>query len=253
MHTGYARIEARKSCLPYSLFHRLRFPLSKGLPYIDEVHPILDAPADAHQLSYEGYVPPRGHLAKIIGDQLGVNVTDVKPDCILDQNLVEHYRTVLQSFPKPHVVILRRASRWTPNKDWPHANWNTVAEEIGRLGTAIEIGGEVGDRANANSYLDLRATTSVDQLAALISVADLYIGPVSGPLHIAAAVATPAVVVYGGYEHPIGQQGYKQINLYSALPCAPCWRTSECPYSRKCLSMIEPSQVLQAARQLLPL
>jgi ADP-heptose:LPS heptosyltransferase len=238
-------------------------PLLRGLPYIDEVHPTADAPPQVRQLGYEGYTPPRGHLAKIIGDQLGVEVTDVKPDCIVDQDLVESYRALLQTFPKPHVVILRRASLWTPNKDWPDEYWNVVAEKVSRLGTAIEIGSATGQVPVAyGSYLDLRTQTTVRQLAAIIAAADLYIGPVSGPMHIAAATGTPAVVIYGGYENPIGYAGYErlagserltQIGLYSALPCAPCWRTDECPYSRKCLTMIEPSEVLEAARKLLTL
>jgi ADP-heptose:LPS heptosyltransferase len=200
-------------------------------------------------------------LAKIIGDQLGVNVTDVRPDCVVKQDLVESYRSLLQAFPKPHVVMLRRASRWTPNKDWPDEYWNIVAEKMSRLGTAIEIGSDGGEIPSAyGSYLDLREQTTVEELAALIAVADLYVGPVSGPLHIAAATGTPAVVIYGGYEHPVGQEGYDrlagkerctQISLYSAVPCAPCWRTEQCPYSRKCLTMIEPCEVLEAVRKLL--
>ena len=89
-------------------------------------------------------------------------------------------------------------------------------------------------------------------MAALVSVADLYIGPVSGPMHIAAATGTPAVAIYGGYENPVGYAGYpRHIGLYSELPCAPCWRSDACPYARKCLTMIQPSRVLQAARTLL--
>jgi ADP-heptose:LPS heptosyltransferase len=228
-------------------------PLLRGLPYLDEVLPIQDAPSDVRQLGYEGYTPPRGHLAKIIGDQLGVDVMDVRPDCIVNPELVESYRALLRSLPKPHVVILRRASAWTPNKDWPNEYWNVVVEEVSRLGTAVEIGGVAGEVPVAvGSYLDLRERTTVAQLAALITTADLYIGPVSGPMHIAAATGIPAVVIYGGYESPVGYSGYaRQIALHSPLPCAPCWRTDECPYSRKCLTMIEPSQVVEATRKLL--
>jgi ADP-heptose:LPS heptosyltransferase len=230
-------------------------PLLRGLPYLDEVHSIQDTPTTVRQLGYEGCTPPRGHLAKIIGDQLGVEVTDIKPDCIVNQDLVESYQALLQAFPKPHIVILRRASLWTPNKDWPNEYWNVVAEKASRLGTVIEIGGATGEVPGAyGSYLDLRAKTTIEQLAALIATADLYIGPVSGPMHIAAATATPAVVIYGGYESPVGYSGYErlsQISLHSPLPCAPCWRTDECPHSRKCLTIIEPIEVLAAASKLL--
>jgi len=229
-------------------------PLLRGLPYIDEVHPIQDAPADVRQLGYEGYTPPRGHLAKIIGDQLGVEVSNVKPDCVVAPTLAGKYRALLASFPKPHVMILRRASSWTPNKDWPQEYWDFVVEKVSQFGTAIEIGGIQGGTApTAGSYLDLRQQTNVEELAALISIADLYIGPVSGPMHIAAATGTPSVVIYGGFESPVGLSGYEQVSHYSALCCAPCWRKDECPYGRKCLTMIEPASVVASARKLLSL
>jgi ADP-heptose:LPS heptosyltransferase len=228
-------------------------PLLDGLSYVDEIQPIQAGPAWVRQLGYEGYTPPRGHLARIIGDQLGVQVADVTPDCIVKPELAEGYRALLKSLPRPHVVILRRASAWTPNKDWPDEFWNVVVEEISRFGTAIEIGSLAGAiPANPYAYLDLREKTTLEQLAALISVADLYAGPVSGPMHIAAAAGIPAVVIYGGYESPTGYDGYPQhVSLYSPLPCAPCWKADACPYGRKCLTMIEPSDVLAAARALL--
>lgn len=238
-------------------------PLVRHLPYIDEVHQSTLAPAHALALSYAGCTPPRGHLARIIGDQLGVNVTNVKPDCIVNHRLVEEYRAFLGELPRPHVIVLRRASKWTPNKDWPDEYWDTVVNEIGRLGTAIEIGAIPGKaKRGGGSHLDLRGLTSLEQLAAIVSAADLYVGPVSGPMHIAAAVGTPMVVICGGYEHPVGYQGYEclkgrgvqmEVSLYSQVACAPCWRTDECPFGRKCLSMIKPAQVMMAVHKLLSL
>jgi ADP-heptose:LPS heptosyltransferase len=237
--------------------------LVKGLPYIDEVCPFELAHGHTLFLGYEGYTPPRGHLARIIGDQLGVNVKDVRPDCVIDSRLIEEYRRLLGRCPRPHVLVLRRAGKWTPNKDWPDEYWDAVVREVSQFGTAIEIGTIPGTLfGKCESHVDLRGTTTVEQLAALVSVADLYVGPVSGPMHIAAAVGTPAVVIYGGYEHPPGYKGYEflnsdgrqtQISLYSQVACSPCWRRDECPYARKCLSMIKPQQVLNAARELLAL
>lgn len=234
-------------------------PLVEGLDYIDEVHPFAARPPNTLILGYEHATPPRGALARIIGDLLGVNVTDVRPDCVIDPNLVERYRRSLQTMPKPHVVILRRASRFTPNKDWPQSHWDEVVANVCRFGTAIEIGAQTGEFSlTGGSYLDLRGKTSIPELAAIISVADLYVGPVSGPMHIAAAAAIPRVVIYGGFEHPIGYKGYEgvgerrmQVSLYSPVQCAPCWKTDECPYERKCLSMIKPRQVIAAVRELL--
>ena len=54
----------------------------------------------------------------------------------------------------------------------------------------------------AGSHVDLRGRTSLPELVAAIAAADLFIAPDTGPMHIAGAVAVPAVVIYGGYMHP---------------------------------------------------
>jgi ADP-heptose:LPS heptosyltransferase len=48
-------------------------------------------------------------------------------------------------------------------------------------------------------YIDLSNRTSLEELIAVIAAADIFVGPDSGPAHIAAAARTPAVVIYGGY------------------------------------------------------
>jgi ADP-heptose:LPS heptosyltransferase len=71
----------------------------------------------------------------------------------------------------------------------------------------------------------------------------VFVGPVSGPSHIAAAVGIPAVVIIGGYEHPKNTSYDRHTNLYTAVRCAPCWLREPCPYELKCLKMIRPGTV----------
>jgi ADP-heptose:LPS heptosyltransferase len=85
---------------------------------------------------------------------------------------------------------------------------------------------------------------------AAIAAADLLVVPDSGPMHIAAAVGTPSVVIYGGYTDPECTGYAGNINLYSPVPCAPCWLRSPCPYDKKCLHQILPNQVEAAVKQL---
>jgi ADP-heptose:LPS heptosyltransferase len=62
-------------------------------------------------------------------------------------------------------------------------------------------------------------------------------------MHIAAAVGTPAVVIYGGYIDPVATGYPGHIHLYSPVECAPCWLRVPCPYAKKCLHQITPDQV----------
>ncbi|MBW0000645.1 MAG: glycosyltransferase family 9 protein [Verrucomicrobia bacterium] len=238
---------------------RIRFytdygPLVKGLPYIDEVLPYDRRPANILELGYEHAVPPEVHISRIIGDKLGLKLTDTRPDCIIRSDLVEGYRKTLAQLPAPRIVFLRRASVWTPNKTWPDPNWVTLINSVARKAAMIEIGQKdaaAGTIASPN-YVDLRGETSLEELVALVAASDLYVGPVSGPMHIAVSVGTPSVTICGGYESPRGLQHAPDLQstpnvfLSSDLPCAPCWLREPCPIGLKCLNAISPAQVEKA-------
>jgi ADP-heptose:LPS heptosyltransferase len=103
----------------------------------------------------------------------------------------------------------------------------------------IEIGnGLSGQKASLENYVDLQNQTSLEELVALIAAADIFVGPVSGPVHIAAAVGTAAVVIIGGYEHPTNTYYNGIVNFYTPLACAPCWLTMPYPFDLRCLRMI---------------
>ena len=197
MCTPVMRELKRRNPHCYIRFYTEYGPLVNGLPYIDEVLPYDQRPRGALGLGYEDAVPSEVHLSRVLGDTLGLEVIDTHPNCVVRGDLAEGYRHSLVHLPRPRVVFLRRASRWTPNKDWPDPNWVALITALARNATVIEIG--QGDAAAgaiiSPNYVDLRGRTSLEQLAALIAVADLYVGPVSGPMHIAVAVGTPSVTI----------------------------------------------------------
>ena len=223
--------------------------LVRGLPYIDEIHTYEDRPKDTIILGYEDVIPPRAHLAKIMGDNLGLKVNNVRPDCNIDANIVRRFQDSWRLLPRPYIVVQKRASRWTPNKDWPEEYWINLIERLSQNASVIEIG---DDRSAQNissaNYIDLRAQTSLEELVGLIAASDMLVGPVSGTTHIAAAFGIPAVVIVGGYEHPKNAAYAGHKSFYTAVSCAPCWLREACPHSLKCLRAIEPYQVESAVR-----
>jgi hypothetical protein len=96
------------------------FPLLvDGLVFIDQVRPMAECPANAIHLTYEQSIPLRRHLARIIGDRLGLRVRDVRPTCVVSQDLLEGFHRNWSALPRPLIVATRHAGTWTPNKDWP--------------------------------------------------------------------------------------------------------------------------------------
>jgi ADP-heptose:LPS heptosyltransferase len=241
-------------------FHTEAISLIEGLTFVDNVRPLhdyRDLPAGNINLSYEPCippqsVPPRRHLAKILGDLLGFEVRNIRPSCKFNKDMLRYYITLLSHFRKPWIVVNRYASAWTPNKTWPEALWDDLIDRLVTWSTVIEIGTFFPSisRLDCDRYLNLVGRLSLEQLVALIAAADLKVGPISGPIHIAAAFSVPSVVIFGGYEHPISTHYPGNIDLYSAVPCAPCWLRDPCPFDRKCLRQIDPSVVEYALKRL---
>ena len=96
----------------------------------------------------------------------------------------------------------------------------------------------------------MRSQTTLQELVAAIAAADLHVAPITGSVHIAAAIGVPTVVIYGGYEPPVCTDYPGNISLYSPVECAPCWLKTPCPYGKKCLHMITVDEVEAALERL---
>jgi ADP-heptose:LPS heptosyltransferase len=221
-----------------------------GLSYIDEVLAFDDRPDNAIFLGYRDAIPPRAHLAKVLGDNLGIRVHDVRPDCVIQAQLVRGFQEAWRTFPRPRVIVQRRSGPWTPNKNWPNQHWIELIKNLVNYCTVIDIGnqGQSEETIHHANYIDLRAQTSLDEFVAAVAASDVHVGPDSGAVHVAAAAHRPSVVIYGGYLHPSNTAYDGNIPLYTPLACSPCWLRDPCPYDRKCLSVIAPEAVEAAIR-----
>lgn len=101
----------------------------------------------------------------------------------------------------------------------------------------------------APHVLDWTNQLTLDEFAALVSHADLFIGADSGPAHLAAAVGTPVLVLFSGTNDRRQWQPRGEVVrvLAHEVPCSPCHR-QRCPLAaHPCMHDLSPETVAAAA------
>ena len=114
------------------------------------------------------------------------------------------------------------------------------------------VAAEVLSRVRTAAPVDLVGQTSVKELAAVLSRCDVLLSADSGPMHLATAVGTPTIALFGSTD-PTATGPYDGVSrvLYKALPCAPCGNHPTCGGRYDCLRAITPEEVALAVRTLL--
>jgi len=156
-------------------------------------------------------------------------------------------------------IAMNASARWN-TKRWPPEHFAATADAIQdeRLARVALIGG-ADDRAAADAVIsrmqttpvDLTGQTSPELLPALLASASLLLTNDSGPMHIAAAMNTPVVALFGPTS-PLrtGPYGSTHRVLTSGVPCSPCFsRTCRNAMPLECLTIIEPKTVVNAVRE----
>jgi heptosyltransferase-2/heptosyltransferase-3 len=152
-------------------------------------------------------------------------------------------------------------------KNWTATRWAAVAARLqATVEARIVLTGGPDERelvAEITSLvtepvLNLAGETTLGELAAVFERAALVLGGDSGPLHLAAAVGTPTLRVYGPTSTAVfGPWGdpERQRALVAGLPCQPCGFlvSPPCGATRDpaCLQAISVEQVLAAVRAML--
>ncbi len=181
----------------------------------------------------------------------------------LDRVYVDSYLEGWEIAPsKPMIAIHPGSGTWV--KRWNEERWAKVADTLAdEHAAAVVITGSDSElglarriaAAMTNKPCFMVGDTRVSQLAALYARAKLVMGPDSGPLHLAAAVGTPTVTLFGPAD-PVefGPWGSRETHriLASPIGCRPCrvldWMGDD-PQNHPCMGDIDIGQVLDAARR----
>lgn len=161
------------------------------------------------------------------------------------------------------VVAVHPGGRYFPLKRWPVERFARLVDLLAARGCrGVIIGGQedaelarsLADRAESRPVV-AAGRLRLKETAALLSYCRLFVGNDSAPLHMAAAVNTPSIGLFGPTDpRQFSPYGPGHTVIYEALPCSPCFRflgglgqyLPKC-YRAQCMEAIEVEKVAEAA------
>lgn len=156
-------------------------------------------------------------------------------------------------------AVLAVGANW-PNKRWPVSYYADLADWLfGQQIIPVFVGGGALDE-NLISEITRKAQippvsivgkTTLKQLAAVIKNSQFVIGGDTGPVHLAAGLKVPTIMMMGPTDtNRNGPYGQSENAIEVNRPCRWCWKRA-CPKGLDCLSAISVDMVKNKIRTMI--
>lgn len=158
------------------------------------------------------------------------------------------------------ILGLNPGAEYGPAKRWPAERFIAAANGIQKQTncvwlifggkndstTAAQIESAIGNRQSA---INVAGQTSLRELMALLKLCRALLTNDTGPMHVAAALGTPVVALFGSTSPELTGPGLpgdpRHRLLKSDAPCSPCF-LRECPIDFRCMTGISVERVAAA-------
>lgn len=139
-------------------------------------------------------------------------------------------------------------------KEWTDDGFAMVARHLVGKGLRVVVIGTVaaeGITRGCPEVIDLSGRTSLGEAAAILARSEALVSVDSGILHLAAAVGTKVVGLYGPSDPRVtGPRGDGHVVLTANADCSPC-KLEGCRFERKCMTNLHPDSVIDALEGIL--
>ena len=238
-----------------------------------------DTPGQARAGLYDRTVPLRSDLHMALGFAELVRAAGIPTDGVATHALALSAEAEARidrllaargaaALPRPWTTLHSGSGDNFPGRRWPVERFAATAARLhARRGGTFFVTGGAGERALAAALVaelaahavpavDLANALDAPTLLAWIARCDLVLANDTGPVHLANAVATPVVALFGPNSPQIyGPLGLRQRALYHAPPCSPCLTNQNAKTSRCtlpiCILRIDVDEAVAAAEALL--
>ncbi|MFZ0147630.1 MAG: glycosyltransferase family 9 protein [Xanthobacteraceae bacterium] len=133
---------------------------------------------------------------------MNVPLSSTEPDLQVPAPVLSSIAEKFAQLARPWIAVGIGASH--PDKDWPDITWRNFLAGLRTPGTVFLVGGPANDARAEKLIFACGSRQIVNacelrliEAAALLRLADLFVGPSSGPLNLAAAGGTQAFGLFG--------------------------------------------------------
>jgi len=153
-------------------------------------------------------------------------------------------------------AVMAPRSAYGPAREWPRARFATLAQRLAARGLAVIVCGTASERETCErvaeeagaGVVSAAGETDLPTLAAVVRRAALAVCNDSGLAHLAGAVGTATVTLYGSTSSAWTAAVGPRVRILQHPPvCAPCFRRT-CRIGYPCLAAIELDEVDAACR-----
>jgi heptosyltransferase-2 len=199
---------------------------------------------------------------KMLLAPLGIPVSETAPALYLSPKEKEDARTLLSQRgvpPQAYIIGINPGATYGSAKCWLPERFREVTLRLLNDPDLYIV--YFGDQATAalcreicrdlpSRVINLAGATSLRELMGLISLCDILLTNDSGPMHLADALGTTIVALFGSTSEivtgPYSQDGV----IHKHVECSPCYQRI-CPIDFRCMKRIEADEVYYAVKKAL--
>jgi len=201
----------------------------------------------------------REHLVvtyKRLLEPLGIAASDTAPELFVMEEEREAIGQLLREYSIPRenrLIGINPLAAFGEAKCWPAERFRTLAIKLAsdKRTTVLFFGDNQGVArikeicaGLPENVVNFAGLTTLRELIALIEVCDLFVTNDSGPMHIAAALKTPLIAIFGSTnEIATGPYQHGRV-IHKHASCSPCY-LRKCPIDFRCMKRIDVEEVMK--------
>lgn len=199
---------------------------------------------------------------KMLLQPLGIPVSETMPALYTskeeEEKAIELLKTLKVDPSSQLIVGINPGAAYGSAKCWLPERFKAVTQRLLENPAVVVL--YFGDQAGAplvrqicdqmpERVFNLAGKTNLRELIALIKMCRVLLTNDSGPMHIAAALKTPLVALFGSTSDVKTGPSYgPSFVIHKHVECSPCYKRV-CPIDFKCMKQIEIDEVYQALQQ----